>query len=183
MEDKRELRKHILTLRDNLSLDTRKQYDKEIFSKLINKDCYKDCKCIFIFVSYKSEIDTHSIIKKALEDKKVVCVPKVISKQEGMKAVQITDFNQLKPGCQGILEPVDFKCEVDVKKIDLVIMPGVAFDLNGGRIGYGGGFYDRFLVDVRKEVPKVALAYDIQIVDKVPMNELDMRVDDIITNG
>ncbi|HID0825153.1 TPA: 5-formyltetrahydrofolate cyclo-ligase, partial [Clostridium botulinum] len=79
-----------------------------------------------------------------------------------------------------ILEPKNFKNIVDSKEIDLAILPGLAFDNKGGRLGYGGGFYDRFIPKLKKEVSKIALAYDFQILKEVPKDAHDVLVDDII---
>lgn len=183
MEDKKSIRDKILKIRDGLSIDERKKYDEEIYNKVIESKYYKEAKNIFIFVSYKTEVDTHKIIKTALDQGKTICVPKVISKKDGMYVAIINNFSDLKPGKYGILEPSEESVKVLEEDIDLVLVPGAVFDKEGGRIGYGGGFYDRFLVKLRKDVPKIALAYDIQIIDKVPMDELDVRIDGIIYNG
>ncbi|WP_125153813.1 5-formyltetrahydrofolate cyclo-ligase [Clostridium rectalis] len=183
MLDKKSLRKQVLEKRDALTYKERGYLDKEIFNKLIQSNFYKNSNCIFVFVSYKTEVDTHLIIKKALQDGKTVCVPKVISKEKGMVAVKIKDFSELLVSTYGILEPKICNNLVNPKEIDLVLLPGAVFDGNGGRIGYGGGFYDRFLVNVKPSVSKIGLAYKIQVVKKVPMDELDIRIDGIITNG
>lgn len=183
MEDKKLIRDRILEIRDNISIDERKKYDEEIFNKVIESKYYKEANSIFIFVSYKTEVDTHKIIKKSLEDGKIVCVPKVISKKDGMYGAVINKFSDLKPGKYGILEPGEENVKILEKDIDLVLVPGAVFDKEGGRIGYGGGFYDRFLVKIRKNVSKIAIAYNAQIIDKVPMGELDVRIDGIISNG
>lgn len=183
MENKKAIREKILKMRDEISIDERKKYDEEIFNKVIKSGYYKEAKNIFIFVSYKTEVDTHKIIKKALEHGKTICVPKVISKKDGMYGAKINKFSDLKPGKYGILEPGIENEKVKEQDIDLVLVPGAVFDMKGGRIGYGGGFYDRFLVKLREGVPKIAIAYNVQIIDKVPMDELDVRIDGIIYNG
>ncbi|KAJ52765.1 5-formyltetrahydrofolate cyclo-ligase [Clostridium tetanomorphum] len=183
MEDKKTIRKEILKIRDSLSIDEREKYNKDIFNKVIINSYYKKAKCIFIFVSYKTEVDTHKIIKKAIDDGKIVCIPKVVSKSEGMYAAQIEKFNDLEPGKYGILEPKKHCKKINEEQIDLILTPGAVFDNKGGRIGYGGGFYDRFLVKTKKSAPKIALAYNVQIINKVPMDELDVRIDGIISNG
>lgn len=182
MEDKKAIRKHILNKRDGLTEADRAQWDKDIFQKFISSNHYKNAKNIFIFVSFKSEVNTREIIKKAFKDGKRISVPKVISKEEGMKAYVIKGFQDLELSNYGILEPKDTCMEMDVNKIDLVVMPGAAFDNKGGRIGYGGGYYDRFLPKIRKNVKKIALAYKMQLIPIVPMDERDIRVDEIITN-
>jgi 5-formyltetrahydrofolate cyclo-ligase len=91
-------------------------------------------------------------------------------------------LSELEPGYFGVPEPVDKCPEVDTGDIDLVIMPGIAFDREGGRIGYGGGFYDRFLIKMERKVDRIAPAYDFQVVDEVPVDLWDIRIDGIITN-
>jgi 5-formyltetrahydrofolate cyclo-ligase len=183
MVDKKELRKIILEKRDNIALNERIKYDKDIFNSLINSPLYIKSKLIFVFVSYKSEVNTHEIIKHALSQGKRVCVPKVLSKSEGMHAIEIRKFDDLKSGKYGILEPETFENKINEEEIDLALIPGVAFDKSGGRMGYGAGFYDRFLVKLKKDTHKIALAYGVQIVDYIPMNEWDVKVDGIIANG
>ncbi|BDR66624.1 5-formyltetrahydrofolate cyclo-ligase [Clostridium tetani] len=182
MMDKKELREKIMVKRDGLSKDKINEYDGNIFERVIESKYYKEANCIFIFVSYKSEVHTHEIIKRALKDNKRVCVPKIISLKDGMEAIEIKSFSELKPGEKGILEPVDFSRKVDSMEIDIVFTPGLAFDNKGGRLGYGGGFYDKFFKRLKKDTPKVGLAYSFQIVDFVPMYEWDVRINDIIVN-
>ncbi|MPN13549.1 putative protein YqgN [bioreactor metagenome] len=183
MVDKKELRKIILEKRDSIDLSERIKYDKHIFNSLIDSPVYNEAKCIFIFVSYKTEVNTHEIIKQALSQGKRVCVPKVLSKNEGMYAVEIKKYDDLKSGKYGILEPENLENKINEEEIDLALIPGVAFDKNGGRMGYGAAFYDRFLIKLKKDTPKIALAYGMQIVDYIPMNEWDVKMDGIITNG
>lgn len=180
--DKQQLRKSAKEIRGSISLKQKLAYDEAIYKRIIESEAYKASKVIFIFVSFGSEITTHNIINKALDDNKVVCIPKIISKSEGMKACAIESLSELKPNKFGILEPVDTNNEVNSDKIDLAIVPGLFFDLNGGRIGYGAGYYDRFLKFVRKDTKKIGIAYDFQIIDKVPMDENDVYMDFIITN-
>ncbi|MEW9096202.1 MAG: 5-formyltetrahydrofolate cyclo-ligase [Clostridiaceae bacterium] len=182
MENKKELRNKVISLRDNLSLEVRRKYDEEIYNNVIESKYYKESKSLFIFVSYKTEVDTHNIIKKALEDGKRVSVPKIKNKDEGMYLVEIKSFNELGIGNYGILEPIHDNI-MNKDEIDLILAPGVAFDKTGGRLGYGGGFYDKFISSLKNDIPIVALAYSVQFVNKVPRNEFDMMVNDIITNG
>lgn len=181
MSEKDELRKYIEEKRNELRENNKKQMDSCIYRNVVDSEHYKSAKTIFIYVSCNNETDTHKIIKKMLEDKKIVCVPKVLSLKEGMIAVKINNFDDLKPGLYGILEPAEKQNKIDENNIDTVFLPGVAFDLNGGRIGYGGGFYDRFLGKSREDTVKIALAYEFQIMSNVPMEDTDMRVDGIIT--
>ncbi|MCY6484684.1 5-formyltetrahydrofolate cyclo-ligase [Clostridium aestuarii] len=182
MQSKEEFRKFITQKRSLLSKNKKEDLDNKVFNKLIKNKAYKNSKVIFCFVSFKNEVYTHKFIKYAIKDNKRVCVPKIISKEEGMKAVEIKSFQDLKSGAYGILEPLNFNLQIDEKHIDLALIPGMAFDKYGGRIGLGGGFYDRFLKKVNKNTLKLSLAYDFQIFDKVPVEKHDIRIDGIITN-
>jgi 5-formyltetrahydrofolate cyclo-ligase len=180
MKNKKYYREQVKALRDALSKEEKEKKDFAIYNKVVNSKEYKEASCIFIYVSYQNEVDTHEIIKTALSQGKTVCVPKIISLKEGMKVLRINDFNELKASAYGILEPEQV-LEENFVIPDLVYTPGVAFDLKGGRIGYGGGFYDRFLDGLNKDVPKYALAYSFQIFDSVPMDERDQRIDAVIS--
>ena len=98
-----------------------------------------------------------------------------------MEAVKIVDLTNLKEDKYGILEPTKDIEAMNKNELDLVIMPGLAFDTNGGRLGYGGGYYDKYLQKIAGNLSKVALAYDFQIVQEVPKEEHDIKVDYIIT--
>lgn len=182
LKNKKDIRRFILEKRDKLEPDLKVELDKKIFSELINSEAYKNASVIFVFVSFKSEVDTHEIIKQALKDSKTTCVPKINTKEKEMEIFKINSLEELKEGYYGILEPGEDCPAVNSNDIDLVLMPGAAFDRQGGRIGYGGGFYDRFLSRMNKKVDKIALAFDFQILDSVPMDEFDVRVDGIVTN-
>jgi 5-formyltetrahydrofolate cyclo-ligase len=182
LESKRDIRKFIKDKRELLTNEDKGRLDNIIFHKVINSEEYKKSLNIFIFVSYGSEVDTHRIIKQALKDEKILCVPKIISKQEGMSIVQINSFEDLKLGAYDILEPRDDKFKVNETLIDVSFVPGLAFDKNGGRVGYGGGFYDRFLRKAREDSKKIGLAYSFQILKKTPMEQNDEFIDGIITD-
>lgn len=184
MNSKKEFRKEMLRLRDGKSPESLSILNKRIFDKVINNAYYQKATNIFIFVSYKSEVNTHDIIKHALSQGKRVCVPKVISKEEGMKAIYITSFDELSPKAPfGILEPeIHHNNIANEKDIDLVFVPGLAFDNNGGRMGYGGGFYDRFLPLIKRNCRKIGLCYSFQVVESVIMEQNDESVSCTITD-
>jgi 5-formyltetrahydrofolate cyclo-ligase len=182
MKSKEEIRKIVNEYKNELDLEEKKKKDNIIYNKLINYNNFIEAKNIFIYVSYKKEVDTHNIIRYALMKGKSVYVPKIISMEEGMEAVEISSMIELEANKYGILEPKNC-CRVALpNQIDFVVLPGVAFDLKGGRVGYGGGFYDRYLANIKTKVPKVALAYSFQIFDIVPMNEQDIDIDGVITD-
>lgn len=179
--NKKELRKHIISRRDEISVEDRKYKDKLIFNKTIELKEFINAKSIFIFVSFGSEVDTHEIIKHALTLGKKISIPLVNKESKTMEAREISSLEDMKEGYYGILEPSENALVMNPGEIDLIIMPGVAFDLKGGRIGYGAGFYDKFLVKVPSATPKIALAYDMQRVEEVPMDTYDVKIDGVIT--
>ncbi|WP_333859882.1 5-formyltetrahydrofolate cyclo-ligase [Clostridium sp.] len=176
------IRKVMKEKRDNLCNNEKEKLDSIIFQKVIKSEDYNKAKIVFIFVSYKSEVYTHNIIKRALKDGKTVCVPKIMYKDGYMEAVRIHDFNELKEGAYGILEPLNIDLRVEETSIDICYVPGLVFDKSGGRIGYGGGYYDRFLKKLRNDSKKIGLAYTFQIVDKVPMGKYDVHMDGFISD-
>lgn len=184
--DKKSIRKEILKLRDNLDLEKKECMDSVIESKFINSSQYIHAKNIFIYISYASEINTKNIIFKAINDGKKIYIPRTDAKTKNMDAVNIISFDKLVRNDYGILEPSKKELFIDPNELDLIVVPGVAFDIKKGRMGYGAGYYDRYLKKIDKKhlkkISKVALAYDFQIIDEVPMDENDMPVDYIITD-
>ncbi|WP_171011442.1 5-formyltetrahydrofolate cyclo-ligase [Haloimpatiens lingqiaonensis] len=180
--DKKNLRKLMKEKRNSITETTRQKFDNDIFFKIINSNYYKLSKVIFVFVSYNDEINTHKLIKHALQNNKKVVVPKVVSKNGHMIALEINSFDDLEPSNYGILEPKNYCKEIPSKDIDLALIPGLAFDLNGGRMGYGGGYYDRFLKTLSSNCPKIGICYNFQVIQNVPMSEHDIKTDGLITN-
>ena len=185
--DKKILRKEILAKRKNINTVEKEEKDRKILEKFYESKYYIEAKNIFIYISYDSEINTKGIINKALMDNKKIYVPRTEFKTRLMDAVKITSLDNLIESEYGILEPSAEKPHIDPNGLDLIVVPGVAFDRNGGRMGYGAGFYDRYFEkisnDNMKKVIKLALAYDFQILEKIPMNEQDVPVNYIITES
>lgn len=182
-EEKKILRNKILSIRDSLNRNEKEIMDNEIFNKLKNTELYKNARNIFIYISFSNEINTINIIKKALEDKKDVFIPKIYKTNKSMKAIKLNSFDDLKKNSMGILEPIDDSKYIEKENIDLIVVPGVVFDKDCNRIGYGGGYYDRYLKDIAYKNNKVVLAYDLQVIDKIESEEHDIKVDYIITNS
>jgi 5-formyltetrahydrofolate cyclo-ligase len=182
---KKILRKEILEKRENIDIDIKKKMDKEILNRFYESKYYNEARNVFIYISYGSEIDTKDIINKALKENKRIYVPRTEFKTRIMDAVEISSLDKLIVNSYGILEPSENEPHIDPNGLDLILVPGVAFDRNGGRMGYGAGFYDRYFKKINgdniKRITKLALAYDFQVIGEVPMEELDMPVDYIIT--
>lgn len=181
-EKKKTLRNKILKVRDSLNIKEKETMDNRIFNQLINSELYINAKSIFIYLSFGTEIDTNKIINKALEDKKEVYIPKIYKSDKSMKAIRLSSFKDLKENSMGILEPINDSNFIEKENIDLIIVPGVVFDFKGNRIGYGGGYYDRYLESIKDLGNKVVLAYDLQIVDFIEPELHDITFDYIITN-
>ena len=180
---KKSLRKAVLNKRDGISRDEHKKYSEIITERFISWDVYKECEELLVYVSFRSEVDTYGIISDALTENKKVYCPRVIG--DNMLFYQIKSMEDLEQGYMGILEPETtlplFEC---TDKKCLVIMPGSVFDRYGNRIGYGRGYYDRFLSDCYDKgirSVKAALAFDIQMVYAVPAEEHDFKVNFIFT--
>lgn len=179
--NKETLRKIIKVKRSELKYKDKQNKDNIIFSNLKNERLFNSAEIIFIFVSFGDEVDTHKIINYGLSLGKTICVPKVISKEKGMKALKIHNLEHMERSRYGILEPFDDAEEISAEAVDLFLVPGLAFDTKGGRVGYGGGFYDKFLIKARENADKIALGYDFQIIEKVPLETTDILIDGIIT--
>lgn len=166
---KNALRKKCLEKRKNLK-------NTDLSKKITSLPEYKNAKTVFIYVSYESELITHSLIKEALKTK-VVLVPLCINKSGDMIAVNIKSFDELKEGSYGILEPIHN--EEFNGQIDFSVVPGVAFSKEGYRIGYGKGYYDRFLKN--KNTFKLGICHNELLFDEIPFDEFDEKLDMIIT--
>ncbi len=174
---KNQLKKSIIEKRNSLTKEDIIEKSNKIHDRLFNLQQYRNAKTIMFFVSFNSEVNTHKMIKDALKNK-IIVVPKVV--QHEIEPSIILDFDSLiQSGRFGILEPIELM-KISYKNIDLVLVPGIAFDKNGHRIGYGFGFYDKFLAKVPKAV-KIGLCFDFQVVDEIPREEHDVPVDLIVT--
>ena len=174
---KDQLKQSILEKRNSLSIDEVLEKSRQIETNLFGLEQYIKSRTVMYFVSFGNEVYTHAMIKKALSNKTVV-VPKVSHYE--IEPSLIIDFENLIPGKFGILEPIE-TMRIAYKNIDLVLVPGIAFDLDGHRIGYGFGYYDKFLKKVPKAV-KIGLAFDFQVVDIIPRETHDVPVDLIVTD-
>lgn len=169
------IRQNIINNRKNIR--NKNEIDKQILDKLFSLDCISNSKMIFCYVSTKFEIDTFDIIKKLLLNKNI-CIPKVKRNSNYMDAVRLSSLNSLKTGEYGILESVE-KEIVEKSYIDIVIVPALCFDLSGYRLGYGKGFYDRYLSDFKGK--KIGLCPDEFILNSVFAQPHDIPVDIIVT--
>lgn len=162
--------------------EIRKKLRGNITEDFFESDIYLNAHKIFTFVSYGSEINTCNIIRKAFEDKKIVAVPYMTGKPHDMVFLRINSFDELKPNKIGISEP-EYNVEniVSSDKNTLVIVPGLAFDSEFYRIGYGGGYYDKYLSE-NEYAAAAGICFEEQITDRVPKDEYDVKMDLIVTD-
>ncbi len=140
-------------------------------------------KIIFIYASFRSEVDTFSIIEHSLDTGKKIILPKVEKKERKLNLYEIKSIKEMKSGYMGINEPIpDESKRFKINEIDLIIVPGVCFDVYGNRIGYGGGYYDIILSEKKSDTPVIALSYEEQIIQEIPSEPHDIKVDIIITD-
>lgn len=176
--DKNEVRQLIKAYRQKLTDEDVKIQSRLIIDRLKKSDIYKTSENVFLYISYNREVDTYMLLSQCFMDGKKVYAPKVLSKTD-MEFYCIQDEHDLVSGYMGIMEPSD-SCEKANTKDGLFIMPGLAFDYDFHRIGYGGGFYDRYL-SVDNTFVKAALAFDFQLIESIPYEEHDLKPDYIIT--
>lgn len=181
-EYKRNIRKEVLMKRSKMKAEEKELKDNIILEKLYETNLYKNARNIFTYISFGDEINTIKLIERALKDNKNISVPKTYRETRTMNAIFIPCLKELKENHMGILEPIDDSIVIKKEDIDLIIVPGAVFDKDFNRIGYGGGYYDRYLEDIAYKNNKVVLAYDFQIVDKIEKEEHDVKVDIIITD-
>ncbi|MBO5096767.1 MAG: 5-formyltetrahydrofolate cyclo-ligase [Agathobacter sp.] len=218
MKPKKELRTQILQIRDALTEEQRHNYSAEITKTVLASEEYQNAETLLIYASFKSEVNTFPLIEQAFKDRKKIYVPKIEeavqndgTQTKRMEFYEIFSTDEFQDGYRGIPEPkAEIKRRFSISgrgehslsedKI-LVLLPGAVFDLEGNRIGYGGGFYDRYLHDLEwllenlqeqsckaQEMPivtmyKMALAFECQVVEQgmIPVEEHDVQVDVIVT--
>lgn len=183
MEEKKRIRESILKLRDALLKEERLEKSRRIFNRITAMREYQEAEHILVYVSYKSEVETEPFIKESLKAGKKVYCPKVCGKN--MDFYRIADTAELKHGYMGIKEPEAakeyvFNTEVGKKGNCLMIMPGSAYDMDRNRIGYGGGYYDRYL-ESHPFITAIAVGFDCQITERIPAASHDKKPDIIIT--
>lgn len=184
---KKVLRKEILARRDALTAEYRKAAELEIFKKVISGECYKKASAVLAYASYGSETGTDLLIKDAWEKKKAVYCPRV--EGEEICFYRIFSFAELEKGYQGIREPVKGLLTYEANRQEgnsLLLLPGTVFDRKRNRLGYGKGFYDRFLAGHLPELESgrlitAGLAFSVQIVEQIPNEKHDIRPDYLFT--
>jgi 5-formyltetrahydrofolate cyclo-ligase len=174
--DKKELRRQISKRKREMTESEIESASRVLAEKFVNSQVYRDAKTIYGYMPYNQEVRTIPMMEQALRDGKRVAVPKVYG--DTMKFIYMDDLSQVEEGYYNIPEPIA-DGPVAEDPTALVLMPGLAFDEKGNRMGYGGGFYDKFLAQ-EPDHPTVALCYAFQMVDHIPTEEYDIPVDCVL---
>lgn len=176
--NKKDIREKIKAEKKKLSREEIEDLSKSITKQFLNAGLYQKADAFLIYSSYNQEVRTQYLAKWAWQNGKAVFYPKTDEKR--MHFLKTDDLSWLKPGAYGIPEPKEGEEFRGGRAV--MILPGLAFDKNGGRIGYGGGFYDRYLEEMGDTYfLKAAFAYEFQLFDKLPTENFDKKVDWIIT--
>ncbi len=180
---KKDIRGRIQGQRDKLTVEEREELSRRVAGHLWDMPEFKAAHTVFFFISFRSEVSTEPMIRRAIAEGKRVCIPYTYPETKAMVASRLLDFDaELQVGNYDILEPKEeFIRPVAPADIDLIITPGVAFDVHGGRLGYGGGYYDRFFAQRKEACPLVALAFEMQMMEEVPRGDHDQPVDAVVT--
>lgn len=174
--NKQELRKAIRARKRAMTEEEIERRSRSLCQKFLESDAYRACRTLYGYLPYNQEVRTVPILAQALADGKQVAVPKVYG--DDMKFIVLDDLTQVSKGYAGIPEPIA-DAPVAEDETALVLMPGLAFDPQGHRIGYGGGFYDKFL-SREPNHPTLALCYEFQMVEHLETEEFDIPVDTVI---
>lgn len=178
--EKNNIRQQYMSLRQKMQRFEKRDADLKILKRILVSHHYKKAKTLLCFVSTKDEVDTHALIKQAFIDGKTVAVPKCINKKGSMHFFVINSFDDLKKSNFGILEPDK---ETSKRLLDftdsICILPGFVFDKYGIRIGYGKGYYDRFLSKYQGK--KIGVCYDNCMTDLLPRGKYDVAADMVVT--
>ena len=183
-EKKQEIRTQITKTLDGMSEKLRSEKTKAIEDRLFEFANFLEANIALLYINSSYEVETRGIIKRSFDLNKIVVIPAFVMEKYEMKLMKIDNLNaNLKMGPRGVQEPDPNRCKmVPIDCIDIAIIPGIAFDEKGSRIGMGTGFYDRLIPDLPITTRKVALAFEDQIIQQVPMEHHDKHIDIIVSD-
>jgi 5-formyltetrahydrofolate cyclo-ligase len=184
-DEKKNLRAIMIACRDALPRERAMAWSENIERGVLAGDFYRDASAIVLYKAHRNEVSTDSILDDALASGRAVFYPRVDAATRTIVARRVRDRAELTRGTYGILEPPASADQLDRKNFAklLVCVPGVAFGLEGQRLGRGGGHYDRFIGQLGREAISVGLAYSFQLLDRIPESGLDRRLNFIVTES
>jgi len=178
MKDK--LRKELMKVKNNLSKSEVLKKSNLIKKRLFKMNEFKQASTIQFYISYDNEVHTHDMIKESMSNRKKIVVPVTDKEKKKLILSELKNWNDLTHGAYNILEPRrERMIEVSLDSIDLILVPGIGFDKHGYRIGHGGGYYDKLLESATAQ--SIGLAFHLQIIDKINVEEHDVPVHKIVT--
>ena len=183
-EAKRSLREGVLRSRDALAPEARVRLAEAIRGTLIAREDFLRARTVLLSLAFRSEWETRPLFWESWARGKTTVAPRVNRETRMLELRAVSNLERdIARGYLGIDEPMPHCPAVDLPEIDWVLVPGVAFDLSGHRIGYGGGYYDRLLPTLRADARRIAGAFELQMVERVPAAAHDLRVDAIVTEA
>jgi 5-formyltetrahydrofolate cyclo-ligase len=180
---KQYIRRSIRAVRRGLSEAERLACSRRIWERVIALPCYQHARVVLGYMAFDHEVLTDDLMQQAMASGKQIVLPMVQVDREGMTLYAIEDIeHDVAPGYRGILEPRPQRTRaVAPETLELALIPGVAFDLRGGRLGFGAGFYDRLLSRLPRDIPTAGLAFDFQVIPRLPSQPHDIILDAVVT--
>jgi 5-formyltetrahydrofolate cyclo-ligase len=171
--------------RRKLSEAERLARSRRVWERVTALSSYQHARVVLGYMAFDDEVLTDGLMQHAMASGKQIVLPMVLSDRQGMALYVIEDLERdVATGYRGTLEPQPPRAHaVAPESLDLVLIPGVAFDLRGGRLGFGAGFYDRFLSRLPSDIPTLGLAFDFQVIPRLPLQPHDMLLNAIVTES
>jgi 5-formyltetrahydrofolate cyclo-ligase len=184
-EQKRRMRRSLLAVRRGLSEGERLARSRRVWERVATLACYQRARMVLAYMAFDGEVLTDGLIRQATSSGKQIVLPLVQADRQSMALYVIDDLERgMAPGYRGILEPSPHSTRaVAPENLNVAFVPGIAFDLRGGRLGYGVGFYDRLLSQLPRDIPTVGLAFDFQIIPRLPLQPHDIMLEAIVTDS
>ncbi len=181
--EKKKLREVVLAQRDAMPSATRKAASEAILEKVCALPGYAQAGCVLTYMGFGSEIETHPFFERIVSDGKIAVLPRVDRASQSLTLQSARSITELVTSKWGIREPASDAPMLPVSEVDFVLIPGVAFDRNGNRLGYGRGYYDKLLSVANPALARVAAGFSCQVVDQVPVGACDQKMNCIITEN
>ena len=184
-ERKHRIRQSILAMRRGLSEAERLARSHCVWERVATLSCYQRARVVLGYMAFDHEVLTDGLMRQSIASGKQIVLPMVQANRQGMALYVIADLQRdVAPGYRGILEPQPQRTRaVAPETLDMALVPGVAFDPGGGRLGFGVGFYDRLLSQLPRGIPTVGLAFDFQVIPRLPSQPHDVTLDVIVTES
>jgi len=173
--EKNQLRRQILAQRKNLDPALARKWSAWVQMHFLGAQCYLLARKIALYASFDKEVDTRLVFERARKEGKELYFPRITFPGQ-MVFKRVEKYEEMIPNRWGILEPKDSAPQILLEGLDLIVVPGVAFDRRGYRLGFGGGYYDRILSRLDSHTITVGFAYGFQIKERIPVDENDQRV-------